>query len=329
MLSIELRRMRGAMASDVLLQQLDYLLALATERHFGRAAARCHVSQPTLSVAIRRLERELGIVIVQRGHRFEGFTEEGQRVVTWAQRIVAERDDMLADIDRMRGRLTVTARIGAIPTAVPTGPFITTEFLRRNPAASVRIEALSSREIARRLADFEIDAGLTYLDDEAPPGTRSVEMYRERYVLVAPADHVLMSRPEIAWADAAGLQLCVLTTTMRNRRILDANMAAEGVRYRPVVEADSVDALYAHLTNSPRATIASTAWLPQLGVPPGFAARPMVQHGPRPAIGLVVLDRAPASIVAAALVEVAAVLDLGARIDRWWDETGQASAGPG
>src|SRR3954451_19397545 len=105
------------MAGDVQLQHLDYLLALAAERHFGRAAARCHVSQPTLSVAIRRLERELGIVIVQRGHRFEGFTEEGHRVVTWAQRIVAERDDMLADIDRMRGRLTVTARIGAIPTA--------------------------------------------------------------------------------------------------------------------------------------------------------------------------------------------------------------------
>lgn len=313
------------MAGDVLLQHLDYLLALAAERHFGRAAARCHVSQPTLSVAIRRLERDLGIVIVQRGHRFEGFTEEGRRVVTWAQRIIAERDEMLADLERMRGRLTVTARLGAIPTAVPASPFITTEFLRRNPAASVRIEALSSREIARQLADFEIDAGLTYLDDEAPPGTRSVELYREQYVLVAPADGRLMSEPEVTWSGAAALELCVLTTTMRNRRILDANMAAEGVQYRPVVEADSVDALYAHLAHSQRATIASTAWLPQLGVPPGFAARPMVQHGPRPAIGLVVLDRTPASIVAAALVEVAGDMDLGARIDSLWDgRTGPA-----
>ncbi len=307
------------MASDVLFQHLDYLLALAAERHFGRAAARCHVSQPTLSVAIRRLEKDLGIVIVQRGHRFEGFTEEGRRVVTWAQRIIAERDEMLADLERMRGRLTATARIGAIPTAVPASPFVTTEFLRRNPDAAVRIEALSSREIARQLADFEIDAGLTYLDDEAPPGTRSVELYRERYVLVAPTDLDLMSAPEVSWSGAAGLELCMLTTTMRNRRILDANMAAESAQYRPVVEADSVDALYAHLANSRRATIASTAWLPQLGVPPGFAARPMVQHGPRPAIGLVVLDRMPASIVAAALVAVAEDMDLGARIDKWWE----------
>lgn len=309
------------MANEVQLQHLDYLLALAAERHFGRAAARCHISQPTLSVAIRRLERELGIVIVQRGQRFEGFTEEGRRVVSWAQRIIAERDEMLADLERMQGRLTATARIGAIPTAVPASPFITAEFLARNPAASVRIEALSSREIARRLADFELDAGLTYLDDEATPGTRSVELYRERYVLLAPADHPVMGSGEVSWADAAQLQLCMLTTTMRNRRILDANMAAEGARYRAAVEADSVDALYAHLTGSGRATIASTAWLPQLGVPPGFAARPMVQHGPRPPIGLVVHDRAPASIVAAALEAVAADLELGTRIDTLWNET--------
>lgn len=303
-----------------MLQHLEYLLALAEECHFGRAAARCHVSQPTLSVAIRRLERDLGVVIVQRGHRFEGFTEEGRRVVSWAQRIVAERDEMLADLERMRGRLTVTARIGAIPTAVPASPFITSEFLARNPAASVRIEALSSREIARRLADFEIDAGLTYLDVEAPPGTRSVEIYRERYVLVAPADDPLMAAAEVSWAEASTRQLCALTTTMHNRRILDANMAAVGVRHRPAVEADSVDALFAHLTHSRRATIASTAWLTQLGVPPGFAARPMVADGPGPAIGLVVLDRAPASIVAAALVAVAGDIDLGARIDGMWTE---------
>lgn len=312
------------MANDVLLQHLDYLLALAAERHFGRAAARCHISQPTLSVAIRRLERDLGIVIVQRGRRFEGFTEEGQRVVAWAQRIIAERDEMFADLERMQGRLTVTARLGAIPTAVPASPFITAEFLSRNPAASVRIEALSSREIARRLADFEIDAGLTYLDDEALPGTRSVELYRERYVLVAAADAPAMDRPEVAWAEAADLELCVLTTTMRNRRILDANMAAEGIHYRPAVEADSVDALYAHLTHSRRATIASTAWLPQLDVPQGFTARPMVKHGPSPAIGLVVLDRAPASIVAAALVAVATDIDIAARVDRFWNESAYA-----
>ena len=78
------------------IQQLEYLVALARERHFGRAAAACHVSQPTLSVAIRKLEHELDVVIVLRGQRFEGFTAEGQRVITWAHRILAERSELLA-----------------------------------------------------------------------------------------------------------------------------------------------------------------------------------------------------------------------------------------
>ena len=113
------------MHGEVSIQQLEYLVALARERHFGRAASACHVSQPTLSVAIRRLEHELDVVIVLRGQRFEGFTAEGQRVVTWAHRILAERNELLADIERMRGGLTVTARIGAIPTSVPASPLVT------------------------------------------------------------------------------------------------------------------------------------------------------------------------------------------------------------
>ena len=143
------------MANEVLMQQLEYLLALARERHFGRAAASCNVSQPTMSVAIRRLERELGIVIVQRGHRFDDFTDEGRGVIAWAHRILAERNELLADVERMRGRLTATARIGAIPTSVPASPLLTTKFLERNPAASVRVETLSSpnRQTACRFRD--------------------------------------------------------------------------------------------------------------------------------------------------------------------------------
>jgi DNA-binding transcriptional LysR family regulator len=157
---------------DVVLIQLEYLVSLARERHFGEAAKACNVSQPTLSVAIRRLERTLGVAIVLRGRRFDGFTVDGMRVVTWAHRILAERDELLTDVDRMRGRLTATARIGAIPTSAPASPLLTQRFLAQNPAATIRIDTLSSREIARRLAHFEIDAGLTYLDYETPPGYR-------------------------------------------------------------------------------------------------------------------------------------------------------------
>src|SRR5258707_2384215 len=92
--SAEEWRMHG----EILIRQLEYLVALARERHFGRAAALCHVSQPTLSGAIGKLETNLGVMIVLRGRRFEGFTDEGTRIVAWAHRILAERDTLLAAI---------------------------------------------------------------------------------------------------------------------------------------------------------------------------------------------------------------------------------------
>jgi DNA-binding transcriptional LysR family regulator len=294
------------MHGEVAIQQLEYLVALARERHFGRAASACHVSQPTLSVAIRRLEHELDVVIVLRGQRFEGFTVEGQRVVTWAHRILAERNELLADVERMRGGLTVTARIGAVPTSVPASPLVTSRFLERYPGARVRVESMSSREIARRLADFELDAGLTYLDAETPPGTKRVELYRERYVLVAPSAHPLMQQSEVRWTEAAELPLCALTTAMRNRRIIDANMAADGAQFNPVVEADTVGALYTHIKTLRMASVVAHTWLEAFGMPDGLAMRPMVERGPGPAVGLIVLDREPNSLVAQALLEAAA-----------------------
>src|SRR6218665_2882734 len=68
------------------IRQLNYVVALAREQHFGRAAAACNVSQPALSGAIRSIEQELGIVIVQRGRRFQGFTRDGERVLAWGRR---------------------------------------------------------------------------------------------------------------------------------------------------------------------------------------------------------------------------------------------------
>ncbi len=303
------------MHADVLIHQLEYLVALARERHFGRAAAACHVSQPTLSVAIRRLERELGVVIVLRGRRFEGFTDEGSRIVAWAHRIIAERDELLTDVERMRGRLTITARIGAIPTSVPASPLLTARFLHDNPAASIRIEALSSREIGRRLAEFEIDAGLTYLDEDTPPGCRHVPLYQERYVLLAPADHAVMRDATVSWAQAAALPMCTLTPDMRNRRILDAGMAADGVRFHPAVEADTVGAIFAHISTMRMATIAAHAWLHAFGVPAGFAVRPMVENGIRPTVGLITLEREPDSTAAKALISAAAQSGIADAVD--------------
>lgn len=103
----------------MLLRQLEYLVALARERHFARAAAACYVSQPSLSAAIRRLEHELDVPIVRRGRRYEGLTPEGEVVLAWAHRILAEQDALHQELSALRGGLTGTLRLGVVPTALP------------------------------------------------------------------------------------------------------------------------------------------------------------------------------------------------------------------
>jgi DNA-binding transcriptional LysR family regulator len=95
----------------VQLRQLEYLTVLARERHFGRAALACHVSQPSLSAAIRKLEHELGVPLVHRGHRYDDLTPEGRALLGWAQRAVATVDGLTAEASRLRK--DVTARCGS------------------------------------------------------------------------------------------------------------------------------------------------------------------------------------------------------------------------
>lgn len=105
---------RGSSLKGRLLRQLEYLVALARERHFARAAAASYVSQPSLSAAIRKLEHELDVPIVRRGRRYEGLTPEGERVLAWAHRILAERDALEQELAAPRGGggLSGTLRCG-------------------------------------------------------------------------------------------------------------------------------------------------------------------------------------------------------------------------
>lgn len=185
---------------------------------------------------------QLGVTIVQ---RFSDFTPDGQRVVGWAHRILAERDGLREDLGRMRQGLVATLRIGAIPTAVPVTALLTGPFSTNKPLARVRIEVLTSREIVRRLADFELDAGLTYLTSSSAAGTRSVGLYQERYLLLSSADGEYGGRDSVTWSDAASQPMCALGTNMQNRRILDAAIAgAGGAPMDPVLETDTVDEIY-------------------------------------------------------------------------------------
>src|SRR6478752_7611755 len=119
------------------LRHLGYLVALVRDEHFGRAAAACHVSQPTLSSGIRRLEGEVGFPIVRRGQRFEGLTPEGERVLEWARRILADCESLEQEASELRGGLRGRLHIGAIPTALPMVSLLTLPFSRQHPHVTI------------------------------------------------------------------------------------------------------------------------------------------------------------------------------------------------
>jgi DNA-binding transcriptional LysR family regulator len=296
----------GRVPGDIQIRQLEYVAALAREQHFGRAAAACHVSQSALSDALRRLETELGVAIVERGHRFGGFTAEGSRVVEWARRILATRDALRSDLSRMQGGLTATLRIGAIPTAAPVTTLLAAAFQARNPLARVQVETASAREIGRRLAEFDLDAGLVYLDGDEMAGKPRCELYRERYVLVTPLAGPLGGRSRVGWAEVAEVPLCTLTPEMHNRRILDGAVRRSGALLQPVLEADTVDALWAHLRSVRWSSVLAHSWLHSLRLPPGMCAIPLPDLDPAPVIGVALVDAAGAVDVEAELDRAAA-----------------------
>ncbi|GAB1824621.1 LysR family transcriptional regulator [Herbidospora sp. RD11066] len=297
----------------MLLRELEYLVALARERHFARAAEACHVSQPSLSAGIRRLETDLDVTLVRRGRRFTGLTEEGERVLLWAHRILADRDGLRDDLNQMRAGISGTLRLGAIPTALAATSLLTTPFCARHPHARISLGSLSSREIHRRLDDFEIDAALTYLDGE--DGDRAIPLYEERYLLLTPDDGELAERPRARWTEVAALPLCLLGQEMRNRRILDDLFNDAGAAVIPAIETDSVSALFAHVATHRWSSVIAHAWLHMIGVPEGMKIVPMEPPTRAPQIGLVTAERSPEPVVVRALLDIARDLDLRDALD--------------
>ena len=129
----------------MVLRQLEYLVALAREKHFGRAAEACHVTQPTLSAAIRLLEEDLGAPIVERGHRFVGLTVQGRLVLEHAHRMLAEAENLRRGLEEIDKGLTGRLRIGAIPTALPIVSQLTGPFYAKFPGVTVAVLSLNSR----------------------------------------------------------------------------------------------------------------------------------------------------------------------------------------
>src|SRR3569623_3443044 len=142
-----------------MIDKLEFLLALAREKLFGRAAEACGVTQPTLSAGVKQLEDSFGTLLVNRGSRFQGFTPEGARVLAWARRIVGDARAMREDIETDKHGLSGHVRLAAIPTALAMTAALPTPFRARHPGVKFTVLSRTSIDILRMLENLEIDAG--------------------------------------------------------------------------------------------------------------------------------------------------------------------------
>jgi DNA-binding transcriptional LysR family regulator len=268
----------------MLLRQLEYLCALADARHFGRAAEACRVSQPALSVGIRKLESELGLELVRRDRRYDDLTPAGKELVTWARQILATSETFSTEASRLRGDLSGTLRLGVIPTALPAIAEITTPLLVNHRSVDLELRSLSATDIVAQIEAFVVDAGITYLADHPPSGLRQMEIFRERYAFLSAGTRPVGGR--IGWHELDGLSLCLLTSEMQNRRLVDAALEAAGVAAKVRIETDSISSLLS-FANRGWSSIVSEVWLDIYGVPDGMSARRLVDPDLSYPIGIV------------------------------------------
>jgi len=242
-----------------LLASLRYLAALSEHRHFGRAAAACHITQPALSNALRALEAEFGVVIVRRGRSFAGLTPEGETVLASAHRMLHEHERLQQQLRSEAGHPRGHLRMAAVPTAMPLLTRFAARLRARHPGIVPTVLSMSSVELEAGLDALALDLALGYTERMDARGKSQVARLQawpqtvEHYFLLqrrkAPGrgkgkgkgDDGLRLGPPIGWADAAVLPLVLLTPEMHNRAIVDAAFRAAGAQaVQPAIETNSV-----------------------------------------------------------------------------------------
>ncbi len=192
------------------LRDLRYLVAVAEQRHFGRAADACYVSQPTLSTQIKKLEGFLGVQLIERSHKQAMLTAAGKLVVERARHILTEVDDMVALCRASHDPLAGELRLGLIPTFAPyLLPHLVPALKQELPRLRPLLYEDQTARILERLQRGELDAGMMAVPVEGQ-GLQCEELFEEPFVLALPADHPLGSRPEVRLEDLKELRVLLL-----------------------------------------------------------------------------------------------------------------------
>jgi len=255
------------------IRQFRYLVAVAEERHFARAAQRCHVTQPSLSSAIKQLELELGVPIFLRGRgqRFHGLTAEGERVAAWSRAVLAYCDAMRKEVGLMQNNLTGRLRVGAMPYMSPVLPYLLELVRAQYPGIHADVQFIDNEAMKLGLNNFAIDVALTYLDQADLGRKNALPIYTEQLSLLVPDRPEFRKRKTITWKEAAQVPLAMLRTSMHERRFIDQIFKSVGCSALARVESESIVHLMFQVQSTELCTI----------IPSHFTRAPGLHAGTR------------------------------------------------
>jgi len=289
------------------LRQFKYLVAVVEEEHFGRAASRCCVTQPSLSSGIKQLELELGVPIFLRGRgqRFHGLTAEGERVTNWARRIISHCDAMKDEIKSMQKNLHGSLRMGAMPSMSPVLPVLLQMVREEHPGVAIDVHFIGNEAMKLGLDNFTLDCALTYIE-RADLGRRNVmPIYTEKLSLLVPDVPQFAGRTEITWQEAAALPLALLRPSMHERRFVDRVFKKAGVTPNPKVESESILHLMFQVQFTELSTIIPTHFTHMPGLHAGTKALDLVDPVMSQEVGLFWAEGETVMPMAGVMVNVA------------------------
>ena len=195
---------------DLKLKDLRYLVAVADQRHFGRAAARCFVSQPTLSAQLKKLEQAFGVQLIERAPNKVALTPAGEEIVARARRILEASDEIVTLARSHRDPLAGRVRIALLPTIGPyLLPRVAPLIRRQLPRLQLRLYEYQTATMLEKLHGGELDLGILALPVELA-GLESRELYREAFVLALPEHHPLAAHDSVRVGDLKGESLLLL-----------------------------------------------------------------------------------------------------------------------
>jgi DNA-binding transcriptional LysR family regulator len=206
-------------------------------------------------------------------------------------------------------------RIAAIPTALPMVSALTTPYRAKHPNVKFTILSRTSIDILQMVENLEVDAGLTYIDNEPLGRLRAVPLYNEQYRLLTSADSPLGDYDKVTWSEVGKIPLCLLTPDMQNRRIIDNLLHAAGARPEPTLESNSMIVLFSHVRTGRWASVMPERLADTLGLTERLRSIPIVEPEIVHQIGLVVPPREPMVPTVAALIAEASRLASAIRVD--------------